>query len=139
MKKICYQERVSSLFPYVRKRCVLLFILLLVSAMFVLSGISAEGAEEGVDEVIGYESVLICHGDSVWSIAEANMKDPTNAQIRAYVDEIVSLNDITSSRIDAGNYILLPKHRKFRNENQIILPEQNVDRFSQSVDTIPDF
>ncbi len=111
MKKICYQERVSSLFPYVRKRCVLLFILLLVSAMFVLSGISAEGAEEGVDEVIGYESVLISHGDSVWAIAEANMKDPTNAQIRAYVDEIVSLNDITSSRIDAGNYILLPKHR----------------------------
>lgn len=111
MKKICYQECVSALFSYVRKRCVLLFILILVSAMFVLSGINAEGAEESVDEVIGYESVLICHGDSVWSIAEANMKDPTNAQIRAYVDEIVSLNDITSSRIDAGNYILLPKYR----------------------------
>ena len=111
MKKNCYQERVSVVLPFLRKRYPALFVLILMSAMFVLSGICAEGAEERTDEVIGYESVLICHGDSVWSIAKANMKDPTNAQIRAYVDEIVSLNDITSSRIHAGNYILLPKHR----------------------------
>lgn len=111
MKKIFCWKRVSAEFPYLQKGYILLFVFILVSAIFFLSGIRAKGAEERNDEVIGYESVLICHGDSVWSIAEANMKDPTNAQIQAYVDEIVSLNDITSSRIHAGKYILLPKHR----------------------------
>lgn len=111
MKKICYRIRVFTVFPDLRKGYILLVAFLLVSAIFFLSGICAKGAEERTDEVIGYESVLVCHGDSVWSIAKANMEDPTNAQIKAYVDEIVSLNDITSSRIHAGKYILVPKYR----------------------------
>ena len=112
MKKSSFRVHVPSEFPHPKIGYGILSVIIFACAIFFLTGIRAEGAEErAADEVIGYESVLVRCGDSLWSIAEANMMDPTNAQIQAYVEEIVSLNDITSSRIHAGKYILLPKHR----------------------------
>lgn len=112
MEKISFWVYVPAEFPHPRIGYVIVSVIIFACVIFFLTGIRAEGAEEGTpDEVVGYESVLVRCGDSLWSIAEANMTDPTNAQIQAYVEEIVSLNDITSSRIHAGKYILLPKHR----------------------------
>lgn len=112
MKNISFRVHIPALLSHPRIGYGILSVFIFACAIFFLTGIRAEGAEEGApDEVIGYEPVLVRCGDSLWSIAEANMTDPTNAQIQAYVEEIVSLNDITSSRINAGKYILLPKHR----------------------------
>lgn len=90
----------------------LLAAIALLCAVSLLPSTCAEGASESVDTVACYESVLICKGDSLWSIAEANMENPTNAEIRAYVDEIILLNNISSTCIHTGNYILIPKYSR---------------------------
>ena len=80
MKKISFRVHVPSEFPHPKIGYGILSVIIFACAIFFLTGIRAEGAEErAADEVIGYESVLVRCGDSLWSIAEANMMDPTNA------------------------------------------------------------
>lgn len=86
--------------PLIILTCIILF----------FTNIRAESTDKRVDDVVKYESVLICRGDSLWSIARANLNHPTNTEIRAYVDEIVSLNKLTCTKIHTGNYILIPKY-----------------------------
>lgn len=86
--------------PLIILTCVILF----------FTNIRAESIDRRVDDVVKYESVLICRGDSLWSIARANLDHPTNTEIRSYVDEIISLNKLTCTKIHTGNYILIPKY-----------------------------
>lgn len=73
----------------------------------------AESRGDKVDDVIAYESVLICRGDTLWSIAKERLEEPTNAEIQNYIDEIVSINNMSSSQIHTGNYILIPRYDTF--------------------------
>lgn len=82
----------------------------LTCAILFFTNIRAESTTKRIDDVVRYESVLICRGDSLWSIARANLNHPTNTEIRAYVDEIVSLNKLTCTKIHTGNYILVPRY-----------------------------
>ncbi len=87
--------------------------LLIISCFFLSENTEAESRGDKIDDVVAYESVLICRGDTLWSIAKDRLKDPTNAEIQEYVEEIVSVNHISSSQIHAGNYILIPKYDTF--------------------------
>lgn len=88
-------------------------VLILVCALSVYAGsIRVEGTEERVTEAAVYEPVLICRGDSLWSIAKANLEHPTNAKIQEYVKEIISLNNMSSTSIHEGNYILIPRYNR---------------------------
>lgn len=71
---------------------------------------SAKMIEGRIDDVVAYESVLIHKGDTLWAIASENMKGASNAEIRAYVDEIARLNEISPMYIKAGSYIIVPKY-----------------------------
>lgn len=87
-------------------------VLVLVCCIAVCKNSEAESTGDKVDDVVAYESVLICKGDTLWSIAEANLETPSDAEVRAYVEEIASLNGISStSRIHTGNYVLIPKYQ----------------------------
>lgn len=113
-KIMCYKKNIQSRYPYkwIGGCLVMVITIALLCAVSLLPGICAEGASEPADAVVSYESVLICRGDSLWSIAEANLEHATNAEIRAYVDEIILLNNISSTCIHAGNYLLIPKYNK---------------------------
>lgn len=88
-------------------------IFILVCTLSVCSGsIRLEGTEGRVAEAVIYEPVLICQGDSLWSIARANLEQPTNAKIQEYIKEIISLNNMSSTSIHEGNYILIPRYNK---------------------------
>lgn len=90
--------------------CLILPFLVLVCCVAFCKNTEAESRGDKVDDVAAYESVLICKGDTLWSIAEANLDRPTDAQIRDYVEEIVSLNNISNHQIHTGNYILVPRY-----------------------------
>jgi hypothetical protein len=53
------------------------------------------------------KSVLICQGDSLWSIAQAYHTE-ANGDFEDYVEEIRTSNGLKSHNIHAGNYILVP-------------------------------
>ncbi len=90
--------------------CIVLPIMLVVCFLCFQHNSRAERIEGKIDDVIAYESVLVRKGDTLWSIAEANMQGASNAEIRAYVDEIAELNEISPTYIKAGKYIIVPKY-----------------------------
>lgn len=104
MKKICMCK-------YFIMIIVPVFILL--CCVFICKDSEAESTGDKIDDVVAYESVLVCKGDTLWSIAEANLDQPTKAEICAYVEEIAAINSISSANIHAGNYILIPKYKTF--------------------------
>ncbi len=96
---------------YGRVFCFIVLPVLLVVCFFAVQrNSSAEMVEGKIDDVIAYESVLVRKGDTLWSIAEANMNGASDAEICAYVDEIADLNDISPMYIKAGKYIIVPKY-----------------------------
>ncbi len=55
-----------------------------------------------------YESHLIQQGETLWSIAEANMDDAHYDSVRDYIDEVKEVNGFTGDKLQSGNYILIP-------------------------------
>ena len=55
-----------------------------------------------------YESHLIQQGETLWSIAEANMDDAHYDSVRDYIDEVTEVNGFTGDKLQSGNYILSP-------------------------------
>lgn len=101
MRKICYGKIVV---------CILLPVIVLVCCISFYKNSEAESRGNKVDDVVAYESVLVCEGDTLWSIAEANLSNPTDAEIRDYVKEIAAINKISETSIHTGNYIIVPKY-----------------------------
>ncbi|MCM1244217.1 MAG: LysM peptidoglycan-binding domain-containing protein [Roseburia sp.] len=87
--------------------------LLAISCFFLSKNTEAESRGDKVDDVVAYESVLICKGDTLWSLASERLDEPTNAEIQSYIEEIVSINHMSSSQIHTGNYILIPRYDTF--------------------------
>ena len=52
-------------------------------------------------------SVSIKDGDTLWTIAEAYYCDEYES-MDDYIEDIMSINNISSTKIVAGNYILVP-------------------------------
>ena len=103
-----------------KKHCLSRYFILIAIPVLIVFGCfiihknsEAESIGNKIDDVASYESVLICKGDTLWSIAEANLEQPTKAEIQAYVEEIAKINSISSTNIHAGNYILIPKYKNF--------------------------
>lgn len=85
-------------------------LLLCLSCLLLSENTEAESRKDKVDDVIAYESVLICKGDTLWSLAKERLEEPTDAEIEQYIEEILSINNMTSSQIHTGNYILIPRY-----------------------------
>ena len=57
-----------------------------------------------------YQQIEIKSGDSLWNIADEHMTDEYDS-INDYVDDIMSVNKLTSDRIHAGEYLIIPYYR----------------------------
>lgn len=55
-----------------------------------------------------YTSIQIEQGDTLWSIANENMDPAHYESAAAYVNEIKIMNSLTSDKIVAGNYLIIP-------------------------------
>lgn len=63
-------------------------------------------AEEHLSD-IQYKVIEIEYGDTLWNIAKENMS-PGYSDINEYIDEIKECNQLSSDRINSGNYLMIP-------------------------------
>lgn len=98
--------------PMAMVRAVLGWVLILIVSAGLLLGVGktlqsaqASGNNLTSSEAVAFEYVTIMQGDSLWSVAEeyAPNRDP-----RDFISEIVALNNMTDSVVDAGMRIALP-------------------------------
>ncbi|NLL76752.1 MAG: LysM peptidoglycan-binding domain-containing protein [Clostridiales bacterium] len=54
-----------------------------------------------------YKSIIIQRGDTLMSIASANI-DENYTSLEAYVNELIKINGLRDDRIVAGNYLIIP-------------------------------
>ena len=67
----------------------------------------ATNSEVGVSQVESFEYITITSGDTLWGVAEtyAPDRDP-----RDFIADIVALNNLSDSVVDAGMRLALPKN-----------------------------
>ena len=89
---------------------VVLFICLSIGC-FLYFGNSIVKAKEPVSD-IQYKVIEIKEGDSLWSIAKENMASESNhtgfTDIYQYIREIKKCNNMQSSQINTGCYLMVP-------------------------------
>ncbi|MMZ60584.1 Cell division suppressor protein YneA [compost metagenome] len=92
-----------------RRRVSLIKIVALVLFLTVTTtGMVTAFASNGDDkEHTSYESVIVMPGDTLWEIA-VNYK-PDGKDARVYIDEIIRINGMTASSIQAGDTLLVPE------------------------------
>ena len=85
----------------------ILFAIVCTALVIVLSGKNIIQAEEDQYPVKYYTSISIQPGDSLWSIA-CRYSDGHYSSIQEYIDELKSINNLTSDTIHAYEYLLVP-------------------------------
>jgi len=80
------------------------FVLVMLSS-FAFKGNSIKGSEVQLNK--SYKEVVVYYGDTIWDIAEEHY-DSDYYNIKDYVNEIVSINSMTSSYLEAGHTIMVP-------------------------------
>lgn len=55
-----------------------------------------------------FTSIKIEKGDTLWSIANENMDYDHYKNVSEYVNEVKTMNSLTSDRIVAGSYLIIP-------------------------------
>lgn len=57
-----------------------------------------------------YKSILVEHGDNLWTIADAQMSAGYSDK-RDYIAEVKSINHISDDTIHSGEYICVPYYK----------------------------
>lgn len=92
-----------------RRFGITIFSFCLTLAFAICLGFSVK-AEEQADPNVTYKyfkSIEVEKGDTLWSIAQRNMSGEYES-INEYMDEIVSMNKLTGSKLHAGQSITIP-------------------------------
>lgn len=77
---------------------------LIFVSITVVNTVVANG--DNMDKEICYKSIMVESGDTLWNIAE-RYYDSSRCTVSEYVDEIKSMNNITSDKIKSGDYIII--------------------------------
>ncbi len=82
----------------------------LMAVIFILFGLllSSASTKAGADEYVltSYESVQLMPGDTLWSLAETYKL--SSMDTRAYIKTVKQINNLTSSDLISGEYLVLP-------------------------------
>ena len=65
----------------------------------------ASGTESSSAQTTSFEYITVMSGDTLWSIAEENAP---NRDPRDFIDDIIALNNLSDSVVDAGMRLALP-------------------------------
>ncbi len=86
---------------------VVTFLIVLGSVIYGTIFASAHaGSEESDMQYKYYKSIVIEEGDSLWSIA-SEYCDKHYTDTQAYIDELVSMNQLKSNKIHAGQHLVI--------------------------------
>ena len=104
-KRLARQKQVNR----VRNILLLLFTLIFIFVIsFLIVSFSSQASDMNHQASYKYyKSIQISSGDTLWSIAQNNM-DEHYSTAAQYVAEIKQMNSLSSDRIIAGNYLLIP-------------------------------
>lgn len=82
--------------------------MIFVVLMFVFSvnPVSANGGSH--DDMARFERVLVKSGDTVSSLTSEYASELSHLPEKEYMQEVISLNNLSERRLAAGDYILLP-------------------------------
>ncbi len=83
---------------------VIILIIIVLTVIFTTKTATATNSNKRVKQVT---SVQIQKGDTLWSIASRYMSCEYK-DLNEYVEEIMLSNGLTSEKIHAGNYIIVP-------------------------------
>lgn len=116
MKKDTYYSR-AKVKREMRKKQVRKNIMLLILTTIVLSSLlvffasmSIQASDMEHQQQVSYKyfkSIYISQGDTLWSIAEANM-DEHYSNTSEYINEVKRMNSLTSDHIVCGSYLVVP-------------------------------
>lgn len=73
-------------------------------------GAFTSSAREGSDRDKYYTQIEIESGDTLWDIASNNMTDEYSS-VGEYVNDIITVNQLGSMNIHAGEYLILPYYK----------------------------
>ncbi|CRZ34394.1 LysM domain-containing protein [Herbinix hemicellulosilytica] len=82
----------------------IIIIIIILTVLFTTKTATATNSNKRVKQVT---SVQIQNGDTLWSIASRYMSCEYK-DLNEYVEEIMLSNGLTSEKIHAGNYIIVP-------------------------------
>lgn len=103
-------------FYMARKYTLVLLAVILITGMTVsLNGISAKAGKRSAKDASvqiakqdrGYKSILLKPGDTLWEIA-LEYKGAGHNSVQDYINEVMEINGLTSDRIHAGRYLMVP-------------------------------
>lgn len=83
------------------------FLIIVISIVFASFSTEANDMEHQPSYKY-YKSIEIVKGDTLWSIANDNIDYEHYKNIYEYINEVKRMNSLTSDRIAAGNYIIVP-------------------------------
>lgn len=90
---------------------IIFFLLLLVGIWFGSSFYRSSKVSASSEDTLHkyYKSIQIQKGDTLWSIAQEYNTYDTKT-IKAYIQEIKSINNLDSTTIHEGGYLMVPYH-----------------------------
>ncbi len=94
----------------VRRNIIMLVLTTIVLSSFLIFFATMSTQASDMEHQVSYKyfkSVYITQGDTLWSIAEANM-DNHYSSTREYIKEVKQMNSLTSDRIECGSYLIVP-------------------------------
>lgn len=77
-------------------------------SLFSSSQVSADSGN--LNTMKSYESILVREGDTLTALADRYAGDKSHFSSRQYMTAIISLNNLSSEYIEAGQYLLLPNY-----------------------------
>lgn len=85
-------------------------VVVLVICFILVSNSKVSANTVGLSDVTKVQSVLVKKGDTLSSIANKYANQYSHIPSAEYLEQIKSLNNLSSEYITAGNYILLPDY-----------------------------
>lgn len=102
---------VKKLYFLIIFTCILIVFLMFLNTKSIYGSTDSESSSK---QIIGFESVLVLKGDSLYSLAVKRNSSFSfdEAYIEQFIRDVSELNDLDeSSKIYAGGYLLLPKYK----------------------------
>ena len=95
------------------------FCLVAILSFSVSGFLSNAESDSSHAEIKYYKSIMVEHGDTLWSIATEHMGDTSDT--KSFVEEIRKLNGLHGDNITAGSYLVIPYY-----SNEFITSQDNI-------------
>lgn len=104
--RIKRQKRRTGFF---RKRILFFAVLAVLTTFGTYNGIGQVSAHDGKSEDLSarryYKSIEVQAGDTLWDIAELYIDEQRYSSVNEYINELIEINQLGSSRIHEGRYL----------------------------------